>query len=62
MKVRICVIHNGIFANKVHYPALTSFDDEIVGMCAFNEERLAKTARTFNLPSKNICDGKSNAD
>jgi len=55
MKVRICIVGNGFFANKVHYPSLASFRDvEIVGMCAFNEERLRKTANTFNIPAQNI--------
>lgn len=54
-KVKICVIGNGEFANKVHYPSLASFGDvEIVGMCAFNEERLKITAEKFNIPVDNI--------
>lgn len=60
MKIRICLIGNGFFANKVHYPALTSFDDvEIIGICAFNEERLKQTALNFNIPEKNIYVAKS---
>ncbi len=60
MKIRICIIGNGFFANKVHYPALTSFDDvEIIGICAFNEERLKQTALNFNIPEKNIYVAKS---
>lgn len=63
MKVRICIIGNGFFANKVHYPALAALHDvEIVGICAFNEERLTKTAQTFNIPSKNIYVAKSGID
>ena len=63
MKVRICVIGNGSFANRVHYPALASFEDvEIVGICAFHEERLKKTALQFNIPEQNIYVSKSPAD
>jgi len=63
MKVRICIVGNGFFANKVHYPSLASFRDvEIVGMCAFNEERLRKTADTFNIPSQNVYVSKSTTD
>ena len=54
-KVKICIIGNGEFANKVHYPSLTSFEDvEIIGICAYHEERLKITAKTFNIPEKNI--------
>ena len=54
-KARICVIGNGEFANKIHYPLLSSFEDvEIVGMCAMNEERLKKSAQKFNIPEKNV--------
>ena len=53
--VKICVIGNGDFANKVHYPSLASFEDvEIVGICAFNEERLKITANRFSIPDENI--------
>src|SRR5688500_5584623 len=63
MKARICIIGNGAFATKIHYPALASFNDvEIVGICAFNEQRLKETALTFNIPSKNIYAAKSNTD
>lgn len=56
------MVGNGAFANKVHYPALASFDDvEIVGICAFNEDRLTKTAEAFNIPEKNIYAAKSNS-
>ena len=62
MKVRICIIGNGSFANKVHYPALASFKDvEIVGICAFHE-RLKKTALQFNIPEQNIYVAKSPSD
>jgi len=55
MKARICMIGNGVFANKVHYPSLHSFEDvEIVGICAFNEERLKQTALQFTIPEKSI--------
>lgn len=60
MKVRICIIGNGFFANKMHYTSLVSFDDvEIVGICAFNEERLIQTARTFNISEEKIYVSKS---
>lgn len=53
MKARICIVGNGLFANKVHYPSLNSFEDvEIVGICAFDEERLKQTALKFNIPEK----------
>lgn len=55
MKARICIIGNGVFANRVHYPSLNSFDDvEIVGICAFNEERLIQTALKYNIPRQNV--------
>lgn len=45
-KARICIIGNGRFANKVHYPSLTSLKEvEIIGICAFNKERLYQTAK-----------------
>jgi len=63
MKARICIIGNGSFANRVHYPALVSFEDvEIVGICAFHEERLKKTALQFNIPEQNIYVAKSPSD
>jgi predicted dehydrogenase len=59
-KTRICVIGNGEFANKVHYPLLSSFDDvEIVGICAMNEKRLIKTAQKYNIPETNVFVSKS---
>ena len=62
-KVRICIIVNGLFANKVHYPSLCSFMDvEIVGICALNKERLKQTAGNFNIPEKNIYVAKSRFD
>ena len=63
MKVRVCIIGNGLFANKVHYPSLHSFEDiEIVGICAFNEERLKQTAVNFDIPKENIYVAKSISD
>jgi len=54
-KVSICIIGNGEFANKIHYPLLTSFGDvEIAGICAMDEERLKKTAQEFNIPEANV--------
>ncbi|MEJ7740738.1 MAG: Gfo/Idh/MocA family oxidoreductase [Chitinophagaceae bacterium] len=63
MKARICIVGNGLFANKVHYPSLNSFEDvEIVGICAFDEERLKQTALKFNIPEKNIHVTRSRSD
>lgn len=54
MKVRICMIGNGEFANKVHYPSLFSFDDvEVAGIFAFDETRLQQTAERYHIePSR----------
>ncbi len=55
MRVRVCVIGNGNFAGKVHYSSLLSFDEvEIVGVIAFNKERLINTAQRFGIPDKCI--------
>ena len=44
----------------MHYTSLASFDDvEIVGICAFDEERLKQTARNFNIPEEKIYVSKS---
>lgn len=52
---RICIIGNGRFANTVHYPSLASQKNvEIVGICAFDEERLKLTASKYQLPEKAI--------
>lgn len=52
-KVRICIIGNGLFSNKVYYPSLCSFKDvEVAGICAFNEERFKQTVVNFNIPKK----------
>lgn len=52
---RICIIGNGHFANLIHYPSLTSLTNvEIVGICAFDEERLIQTAHKFKIPLNNI--------
>ena len=62
-KVRICVVGVGQFANRVHYPSLTSFEDvEIVGICAFNHDKLHQTAEKFNIPNKNIFAAASRND
>ncbi|HTF17364.1 MAG TPA: Gfo/Idh/MocA family oxidoreductase [Chryseolinea sp.] len=63
MKVRICIVGNGLFANKVHYPSLASLHDvEIVGICAFDEEKLGVTAKKFNIPTENIYVSRSGSD
>jgi predicted dehydrogenase len=55
MKVRVCVIGNGNFAGSVHYPSLLSFNEvEIVGVVAFNKERLINTAQRFGIPENCI--------
>ncbi len=55
MKARICIIGNGAFANKVHLPSLASFDDvEIVGLFAYNEERLRQTAATYGMREEQL--------
>ncbi|MEO5995184.1 MAG: Gfo/Idh/MocA family oxidoreductase, partial [Chitinophagaceae bacterium] len=60
MKARICIIGNGLFANKVHYPSLASFEDvEIIGICASDEGRLRQTALNFKIPLENIYVTKS---
>lgn len=62
-RVRICIIGNGRFANMVHYPSLASMDDvEIVGICAFDEEKLIQTALKFNIPAKNIYVARTRTD
>ena len=54
-KVKICIIGNGQFANEVHYPSLASLKEvEIVGICAFDEEKLKITAKKYFIPLKNI--------
>jgi len=59
-KARICIIGNGEFANKIHYPLLSSFGDvEIAGICAMDGERLKKTAQEFNIPETNVFVSKS---
>ncbi len=63
MKVRICIIGNGEFANKVHYPSLFSFDDvEVVGIFAFDEVRLHQTAERYNMDSSRVYAMKSRND
>ena len=60
---RICVIGNGRFANMAHYPSLASLEDvEIVGICAFDEERLKQTAHKYKIPVKNIHVARSQFD
>lgn len=54
-KARICIIGNGVFANKVHLPSLASFDEvEILGLFAYNVERLMETAAKYGLPQERI--------
>jgi virulence factor len=63
MRARICIIGNGIFANKFHYPSLHSLENaDIVGICAFNEDRLKKTALKYNISDKKIYAAKSGSD
>ena len=60
---RICIIGNGRFANTVHYPSLVSLKDvEIVGICAFDEERLKQTSHKYKIPLKNIHAARSQLD
>lgn len=60
---RICIIGNGRFANAVHYPSLVSLKDvEIVGICAFDEERLKQTSHKYKIPLKNIHVARSQFD
>ena len=55
MKLKICIIGNGVFANKVHYPCLASFSDvEIIGIFAFNEGRLRQTASQYQIPEERV--------
>lgn len=62
-KVRICVIGNGSFANTVHYPSLASVKEaEIVGICAFDEEKLKQTASIYKLPENIIYVARSQFD
>ena len=49
-KVRVALIGAGGMANRVHYPSLASFDDvELVGLCDLDREKLAATAKTFEI-------------
>jgi predicted dehydrogenase len=59
-RARICIIGNGQFANSVHYPSLASLQEaQIVGVCAFDEERLKQTATKYNIPPECIYPAKS---
>jgi virulence factor len=52
---RICIIGNGHFANIFHYPSLAAMKNvEIVGICAFDKEKLIATAAKYNLPKEAI--------
>jgi len=52
---RICIIGNGHFANIFHYPSLAAMKEvEIVGICAFDEEKLRLTAAKYHLPPETI--------
>lgn len=60
---RICIIGNGHFANEVHYPSLSSLKNvKIVGICAFDEERLKQTAHKYKIPVKSIHVARSQFD
>ncbi|MGA2406361.1 MAG: Gfo/Idh/MocA family oxidoreductase [Bacteroidales bacterium] len=62
-RARICIVGNGNFGNMVHYPSLASLKYvEIVGICAFDEERLRATTGKYKLPSKCIWVAKSQFD
>ncbi|MEQ6118851.1 Gfo/Idh/MocA family oxidoreductase [Reichenbachiella sp. MALMAid0571] len=62
-KARVCFIGNGEFANKVHYQSLASLDDvEIVGICAFNADRLKQTALKYNISTDKIYISSSKND
>lgn len=62
MSVRVCIVGNGAFANRIHYPVLASLSDvEIVGISAFRPEQLAATAKVINLPPQNIFQATSPA-
>ncbi len=62
-KAKICIIGNGRFANMVHYPSLASLKEvEIIGICAFNEDRLYQTAKKYNIPVNNIYIAKTRFD
>ena len=53
--VRICMIGNGHFANVFHFPSLADMKEvEIVGICAFDDEKLKLTAAKYQLPPKTI--------
>lgn len=52
---RICIVGNGHFANIFHYPSLAAMNNvEIVGICAFDEEKLRFTAAKYHLPLESI--------
>jgi virulence factor len=52
---RICIKGNGRFANAVHYPSLTSLKDvAIVGISAFDEDRLKQTTYKYKISEKSI--------
>jgi virulence factor len=60
---RICIIGNGHFATMIHYPSLASLTNvEIVGICAYDEERLKQTAHKFKIPVKNIHVARTQSD
>jgi virulence factor len=49
------MIGNGHFANVFHYPSLAAMKEvEIVGICAFDEEKLKCTAEKYQLPPEAI--------
>lgn len=63
MKARICIIGNGAFANRVHYPTLCSMESvEVVGICAYNENKLRQTALRFGIPENALYMAKTRED
>ena len=49
-KIRVVVIGAGAMANKVHYPALASFDDvEVAAVVELDERRLHETCDQFGI-------------
>ena len=52
-KIRIAVIGCGRFANSVHYPVLSTFNDvELVGACDLHRERLHATAERWGIAAR----------
>ena len=52
-KLRVAMIGAGNMANKVHYPALASFEDvEIAALCDWNDERRNATADQYGVSAR----------